>query len=288
MKAYQEILAEILTRGTDRPDRTGTGVRSAFGITKRFNLQDGFPAVTVKRLAHRTALREVLWFLKGTASCDYLDEVGCKVWKEWTDPETNSVGPMYGVNLRAWPSTEGPIDQVAQLVEQLKTNPYSRRHVMTTWNPAVLPDETLSPIENVRRGKAALASCHGVVIQYYVEDVKDTQGHPRTPRLNCSVYIRSSDTILGLPFNIAQYAYLTHMLAHLTEMQVGELIVTLGDANIYNNHMHTLPQLLKAEPYPLPRLVIKRTVKSIDDFKEEDFELVGYEAHDTVKVPVSV
>lgn len=345
MRPYLNIINRILTDGKDRPDRTGTGVRSLFGMQERFDLAKGFPAITTKRLAWKTALRELLWFIQGTDKCDYLDSVKCTVWKEWTDPETNSVGPMYGVNLRHWETPEGrEVDQLNDVLKQLKDNPYSRRHVMTTWNPSVLPDESISPIENVKQGRAALASCHGVAIQFYVEDLtlreylesledinvlrlyqgnpklsdgvdyskadmvrliceryedvetflKDSQGiaisRPLNHRrLSCSVYIRSSDVMLGLPFNIAQYAYLTCMLAKLLDYQRGELVVTLGDTHIYANHLEQAKLQVSRTPEDSPYLLIKDTgQETLEDFKEEDFNLLNYHHQGDIPMTVSV
>ncbi|MDG6778498.1 thymidylate synthase [Thiomicrorhabdus sp. zzn3] len=277
MKQYLELLEHIIEQGTDKGDRTGTGTRSVFGYQMRFNLQDGFPLVTTKKLHLRSIIHELLWFLSGDTNIRYLKENGVRIWDEWATEE-GDLGPLYGKQWVAWQTPQGEtINQIAEVVETLKTNPDSRRMIVSAWNPADLPDESVSPQENVHNGKMALAACHAF-FQFYVAN----------GRVSCQLYQRSADTFLGVPFNIASYALLLHMVAQQTGYEVGDFVWTGGDVHLYNNTMEQAKIQLQREPYPLPKLVIKRKPDSIFDYRFEDFEIVDYEAHPHIKAEVSV
>jgi thymidylate synthase len=291
MKQYLDLLADIMQNGVQKGDRTGTGTLSVFGRQMRFDLAEGFPLVTTKKVNFKAIVAENLWFLSGHTNVGFvLWENGVHIWDKWAT-KNGSIGPMYGKQLRDWATyaeiadyesgniwAECSIDQVSETVDRLKSNPDSRRHVMTTWNPADLPDESLSPQENVKNGKMALAPCHGLVIQFDVSD----------GRLSCSTYQRSADAFLGLPFNIAGYALLTHLFAEQCGYEVGELIYSIGSGHLYLNHLEQAELQLTRTPYPLPQLRIKRKLDSIFDYKVEDFELEGYQYHPAIKAPVSV
>lgn len=290
MYEYQDLLSGILEIGNQKGDRTGTGTTSIFGHQMRFNLAEGFPLVTTREINFKAVVAEIRWFLQGETNVNFLHEDGVHIWDAWADSKGN-LGPMYGKQLRDWPTwTEvtdsesdnqwytGSEDQVVNVLESLTKNPNSRRHVMTTWNPAVLPDESRSPQENVADGKMALAPCHGLVIQFYVANGK----------LSCSMYQRSADVFIGLPYNIAGYAFLTHLFALQCEYEVGELIITTGDTHIYNNHRDQVELQLSREPRPLPQLRIKRKLNSMLDYELADFELVGYDPYPAIKAPVAV
>lgn len=290
MKQYLDLLRDILYNGADKGDRTGTGTRSVFGRQLRFDLSEGFPLVTTKKMFWKGVVVECLWFLHGDTNTKFLEDNGVTFWREW-QTEQGEIGPMYGKQLRKWSqwveNTDSgcvhlwdywEIDQILELVLGLKGDPNSRRHVVTTWNPADLPIEGLKPQTNVKAGRMALAPCHGVVTQFYVANGK----------LSCSTYQRSADTLLGFPVNIASYALLTHMLAQQCGYEIGELIYTTGDTHLYHNHGDQARLQLSREPYPLPKLVIKRKPESIFDYQIEDFELVGYQHHPAIKAPVAV
>lgn len=277
MKQYLNLLSHILEEGIDKGDRTGTGTRSVFGYQMRFNLQNGFPLVTTKKLHIRSIVHELLWFLTGDTNIQYLKDNGVRIWDEWAT-ESGDLGPLYGKQWVAWQKPNGEtINQIAEVIETLKNNPNSRRMIVTAWNPADLPDESISPQANVENGQMALATCHAF-FQFYVANGK----------LSCQLYQRSADTFLGVPFNIASYALLVHMVAQQTGYEVGDFVWTGGDVHLYNNTIEQAKQQLTREPYPLPKLVIKRKPESIFDYKFEDFEIVGYESHPHIKATVSV
>ncbi|RMG99600.1 MAG: thymidylate synthase [Deltaproteobacteria bacterium] len=265
MRAYLDLLAHILEHGEDRPDRTGTGIRGVFGYQMRFDLAQGFPLLTTKKLHIRSIVHELLWFLRGDTNIGYLREHGVSIWDEWAD-ENGDLGPVYGKQWRSWPAPDGTsIDQIARLVEGLKNDPFSRRHVVTAWNPADVPHMALPP-------------CH-CLFQFYVS---------RSGRLSCQLYQRSADVFLGVPFNIASYALLTHMLAHVLDLEPGVFVHTLGDAHLYANHFEQARLQLSRKPRALPRLRIARPVPSIFDFRYEDFVIEGYDPHPHIPAKVAV
>ena len=274
MKQYHDLLKHVLETGNKKGDRTGTGTLSVFGYQMRFDLSEGFPMVTTKKLHLKSIVHELLWFLKGDTNIKYLQENGVRIWNEWAD-EKGDLGPVYGHQWRNWDS-EG-IDQIKEVIETLKTNPNSRRLLVSAWNPSVLPDTSLSFSENVSQGKAALPPCHAF-FQFYVANGK----------LSCQLYQRSADIFLGVPFNIASYALLTLMVAQVCGYQPGEFIHTFGDAHIYSNHLEQIQLQLGREPRPLPKMVLNPLVKDIFDFKFEDFSLVGYDPHPHIKGAVAV
>lgn len=277
MKQYLDLLQHIIDTGYDKGDRTGTGTRSVFGYQMRFDLQQGFPLVTTKKLHLKSIIYELLWFLKGDTNNRYLQENGVRIWDEWAT-ETGDLGPLYGKQWVAWEKPNGEtINQIEEVVHTLKHNPNSRRMIVSAWNPADLPDESLSPQENVKQGRMALATCHAF-FQFYVADGK----------LSCQLYQRSADTFLGVPFNIASYALLTHMIAQQTDLEVGDFIWTGGDVHLYNNTLDQAKLQLTRTPYPLPKLVIKRRPDSIFDYEYEDFDVEGYQHHPHIKAEVSV
>lgn len=277
MQAYLDLLQTLIDQGTVKGDRTGSGTRSIFGYQMRFNLADGFPLVTTKKVHIKSIIHELLWFLRGDTNIAYLKENGVTIWDEWAD-ENGELGPIYGAQWRHWPAgNDETIDQIAQVVRQIKHTPNSRRMLVSAWNVADLPDETVSPQANVANGKMALAACHAL-FQFYVADGK----------LSCQLYQRSCDTFLGLPFNIASYALLTHMIAQQCDLAVGDFIWTGGDVHLYQNHLEQAKLQLSRQPFPLPTLVIKRRPPSIFDYRYDDFEIVGYQAHPAIKAPISV
>jgi len=277
MKQYLELLNHIIENGTDKGDRTGTGTRSVFGYQMRFDLQDGFPLVTTKKLHIRSIVHELLWFLQGDTNIAYLKDNGVRIWDEWATEE-GDLGPLYGKQWVAWEKPNGDtINQVSEVIETLKNNPNSRRMIVSAWNPADLPDESISPQENVKQGRMALATCHAF-FQFYVANGK----------LSCQLYQRSADTFLGVPFNIASYALLVHMIAQQTDLKVGDFVWTGGDVHLYNNTMEQAQTQLQREPFPLPKLLIKRKPNSIFDYQFDDFEIVNYQSHAHIKAKVSV
>lgn len=347
MQQYKHLLKTVLEHGRVRKDRTGVGTISIFGHQERFDLTKSFPAVTVKPLYFKTMVTETLWFLGGTSDVSYLEENNCKIWEPWTDPMSNSVGPMYPVQLRNW---NGHIDQLKNVVDSINHHPFSRRHVISYWNPEVLPDERKSPIENVRAGKAALAACH-TLLQFYVEEMKvdevvdnmlisqinlmttyliatkevptndysvgesagfirahlkkliksDEDGYysllrkydVKTKFISAQLYLRSADIFVGSPFNIAQYALLTHIVGRITNTKPRELVVSFGDAHIYLNQVENVKTMLEREPMPAPTLRINSRLKTLKDFTEnatvDDFELLHYHSHPALpKVKVAV
>ncbi len=277
MQQYLDLLSHIMENGTDKGDRTGTGTRSVFGYQMRFDLQQGFPLLTTKKLHLRSIIHELLWFLSGDTNIRYLKENGVRIWDEWATEE-GDLGPLYGKQWVAWEKPNGEtINQIAEVVDTLKNNPNSRRMIVSAWNPADLPDESISPQENVKQGRMALATCHAF-FQFYVANGK----------LSCQLYQRSADTFLGVPFNIASYALLVHMIAQQTGYNVGDFVWTGGDVHLYNNTMEQAKEQVARKPYPLPKLVIKRKPESIFDYKFEDFEIQDYQSHPHIKATVSV
>ena len=277
MKQYLELMRHVKEKGNQKGDRTGTGTISVFGYQMRFNLAEGFPLVTTKKCHLKSIIHELLWFLKGDTNTKYLTDNGVKIWNEWADDNGN-LGPVYGYQWRNWPAPDGRhIDQISEVIELLKSKPNSRRIIVSAWNAADLPDESVSPQENVEQGRMALAPCHAF-FQFYVADGK----------LSCQLYQRSADIFLGVPFNIASYALLTMMVAQVTGLKVGDFVHTLGDAHLYNNHLEQADEQLAREPFKLPTMKINPDVKSIFDFKFEDFDLVDYEAHPHIKAPISI
>jgi thymidylate synthase len=264
MKNYLELLQDILTNGKHKNDRTGTGTVSVFGRQLRWDLSEGFPLITTKRIHLKSVAHELLWFLSGDTNIAYLKENGVKIWDDWAD-ENGDLGPVYGSQWRTWESPTGEkIDQIKQVIDSIKNNPDSRRHLVSAWNVAEINNMKLPP-------------CH-FAFQFYVAEGK----------LSCMLTMRSVDTFLGLPFNIASYALLTHMIAQQCDLEVGEFIWSGGDVHIYNDHMDQVKEQLTREPYPLPQLHIKRKPESIDDYVYEDFKFIGYKHHPAIKAPVSV
>ncbi len=274
MKQYLDLVKHVLENGTQKGDRTGTGTKSVFGYQMRFDLSEGFPMVTTKKLHLKSIIYELLWFLKGETNIAYLKENGVKIWDEWAN-ENGDLGPVYGHQWRNWNSEE--IDQISEIIESLKTNPNSRRMLVSAWNPSVLPDTTKSFAENVASGKVALPPCHAF-FQFYVSEGK----------LSCQLYQRSADIFLGVPFNIASYALLTMMIAQVCDLKVGEFIHTFGDAHIYNNHFEQVELQLSRDTRPLPKMIINPEIKNIFDFKFEDFTLEGYDPHPGIRGEVAV
>jgi thymidylate synthase len=277
MKAYLDLLDDILSNGVQKGDRTGTGTLSVFGRQYRHNLQDGFPLLTTKKLHFKSIANELIWFLKGDTNTQWLKENGVSIWDEWAD-ENGDLGPLYGKQWTAWPTKDGgSINQIDYVVDCLKNNPDSRRILFHGWNVEYLPDESVSPQENVKQGRMALPPCH-LLYQFYVAN----------NRLSAQLYIRSSDSFLGLPYNTASLALLVHMLAQQCDLDVGEVIVSTGDSHIYSNHMEQVNTQLAREPRALPQLTIKRKPASIYDYTFDDFEITGYDAHPAIKAPVAV
>ncbi len=264
MRNYLDLMNDILETGTSKTDRTGTGTRSVFGRQLRFDLRQGFPLVTTKKLHLRSIIIELLWFLNGDTNIKYLNDHGVSIWDEWAD-ENGDLGPVYGHQWRSWPTPDGTtIDQITNVLHQIKTKPDSRRHIVSAWNPAEVE-------------KMALPPCHAL-FQFYVADSK----------LSCQLYQRSADYFLGVPFNIASYALLTHMVAQQCDLEPGEFIWTGGDVHLYTNHLEQARLQLSREPHALPQLIIKRKPTSIFDYRFEDFEIVNYHAHPGIKAPIAV
>jgi thymidylate synthase len=264
MQPYLQLLSDILEHGTDKSDRTGTGTRSLFGYQMRFDLSKGFPLVTTKKLHLKSIVYELLWFIRGETNVRWLQERGVKIWDEWAD-ENGDLGPVYGSQWRSWPAPDGhKIDQLGQVVHSIRTKPDSRRHIVSAWNPAEVDEMALPP-------------CH-CLFQFYVADGK----------LSCQLYQRSADTFLGVPFNIASYALLTHMVAQVTGLGVGDFVHTFGDVHLYSNHFEQARLQLTREPRPLPRLVMNSEVQRLEDFTFEDFTFQGYDPHPHIKAAVSV
>ena len=264
MKTYLDLLKHVLENGSDRDDRTGTGTRSVFGYQMRYDLGDGFPVLTTKKLHLKSIIHELLWFLKGDTNIAYLKQNGVSIWDEWAD-ENGNLGPVYGAQWRSWPTSDGGhIDQISNLIDGIRKNPSSRRHIVSAWNPALVDDMALPP-------------CH-CLFQFYVADGK----------LSCQLYQRSADIFLGVPFNIASYALLTMMVAQVCDLQPGDFVHTLGDAHLYANHFDQARLQLTRTPRTLPVMAINPDVRDIFSFIYEDFNLVGYEADSTIKAPIAV
>jgi thymidylate synthase len=277
MENYHHLLREILARGHRKSDRTGTGTISRFGHQLRFDLAEGFPAVTTKKLHLRSIIIELLWFLRGETNIAYLRQNGVTIWDEWAT-ESGELGPVYGAQWRNWVTADGRhIDQISGLLRDLRQKPDSRRHIISAWNPGVLPDESISPRENAAAGLQALPPCH-TLFQFYVADGK----------LSCQMYQRSADVFLGLPFNIASYALLTLMIAQVSDLQPGDLVLTLGDAHIYLNHLDQVQTQLARQPYPLPQMHLNPEVRDLFAFRYEDFELRNYQCHPHISAPIAV
>ncbi len=264
MKQYHQLMQHVLDHGTHKEDRTGTGTISVFGYQMRFNLADGFPMLTTKKLHLKSILHELIWFLKGDTNIQYLKENGVSIWNEWADEQGN-LGPVYGSQWRSWPAPDGQsIDQISQVIQQIKNNPDSRRLIVSAWNVGLIPQMALPP-------------CHAF-FQFYVADGK----------LSCQLYQRSADIFLGVPFNIASYALLTHMVAQVCDLQVGEFIHTFGDAHLYTNHLEQAKIQLTRDFRSLPQLKMNPAIKDIFDFKFEDFSIEGYDPHPHIKAAVAV
>jgi len=277
VQAYLELLRDICDNGSDRGDRTGTGTRSVFGRQLRFDLQAGYPLLTTKRVHFKSVVNELIWFLSGDTNTAWLKDNGVSIWDEWSTA-AGDLGPVYGAQWRSWPTRDGgTIDQLAYVLDCLQKRPESRRILFHGWNVEYLPDETLSPQDNVEAGRMALPPCH-LLYQFYVD-----QG-----RLSALLYIRSSDTFLGLPFNIASVALLTHMLAQQSDLAVGEVVISLGDAHIYSNHQEQVATQLARTPGLLPKLEIRRRPPSLFEYTFDDFELIGYEPQALIRAPVAV
>lgn len=275
MKQYLDLLQHILDNGFQKGDRTGTGTISVFGHQMRFHLEEGFPLLTTKKVHLRSIIHELLWLINGDTNIKYLHDNKVSIWDEWAD-SNGDLGPIYGAQWRNW-NNEG-IDQIADVINSLKNNPNSRRHIVTAWNPSVLPDESSKDFAaNVANGKAALPPCHAF-FQFYVADNK----------LSCQLYQRSADVFLGVPFNIASYSLLTMMIAQVCGLGLGDFVHTFGDVHIYNNHIEQVKLQLSREPRELPTMRINPDVKSIFDFKYEDFKLENYNPHDAIKAEVSI
>jgi len=277
VKPYLDLLRHVLDHGVEKSDRTGTGTKSVFGYQMRFDLSAGFPLVTTKKVHLKSIIHELLWFLKGDTNIGYLTEHGVSIWNEWATAE-GDLGPVYGYQWRSWPAPNGAhIDQISELLAQIRARPDSRRLIVSAWNVADLPDESVSPQENVRNGKMALAPCH-TFFQFYVAN----------GRLSCQLYQRSADIFLGVPFNIASYALLTMMVAQVCDLKPGEFIHTFGDAHIYLNHMQQVTTQLSRNPFPLPQMKLNPDIKNIFGFTYDDFELTGYECHPGIKAPIAI
>jgi len=276
MQQYLDFMRDVHENGTIKGDRTGTGTRSVFGRQLRFDLSQGFPLVTTKKVHLKSIIHELLWFLAGETKTTYLKENGVKIWDEWA--KDGDLGPVYGYQWRNWPTPDGnTIDQISELIAQIKDKPNSRRLIVSAWNVADLPDESISPQANVEQGKMALAPCHAF-FQFYVADGK----------LSCQLYQRSADIFLGVPFNIASYALLTMMIAQVCDLEVGDFVHTFGDAHLYSNHAEQVETQLARTPHPLPTMTLNPNIKNIFDFKYEDFTLEGYQCHDAIRAPIAV
>lgn len=279
MKQYLDLLREVIDHGVDRGDRTGVGTRSVFGRQLRFDLTEGFPLLTTKRVHMRSVVQELLWFLRGECNNHWLNERGVTIWDEWALPD-GDLGPIYGKQWRSWACPDGStIDQISEVIDMIRQRPTSRRLLVTAWNPADLPDESISPQDNVRRGRAALPPCH-TLFQFYVAG----------GRLSCQLYQRSADLFLGVPFNIASYALLTHLVADQTGLEAGEFIHTFGDCHLYLNHLtdDIVFAQLERSCRALPRLHLGRRPGSVFEYEYEDIVVEGYDPHPPIKAPIAV
>ena len=277
MKQYLSLLQDVMQNGVEKGDRTGTGTRSVFGRQLRYDLAKGFPLLTSKKLHIRSILHELLWFLSGETNIKYLQDNGVSIWNAWAT-ESGELGPVYGAQWRRWQGADDQVfDQISTLVDGLKNNPDSRRHIISGWNVALLPDETKKPWENAEAGLMALPPCH-LLYQFYVAEGK----------LSASLYIRSNDLFLGNPYNTASLAFLTHMLAQQCNLEAGDIIISIGDAHIYSNHFEQVNEQLTRKPGSLPQLIIKRKPASIFDYQFDDFEIVNYEPQAHISAPIAV
>ena len=279
MKAYLDLMRDVVDNGVDRGDRTGVGTRSVFGRQIRFDLAAGFPLVTTKKVHLRSIIYELLWFLNGSTDNRWLQERNVSIWNEWA-LEDGELGPIYGKQWRSWQCPDGRVvDQISDVIAQIRSKPNSRRLIVSAWNPADLPDETVGPQANAEAGRMALAPCH-CLFQFYVSEGK----------LSCQLYQRSADLFLGVPFNIASYSLLTHMIAQQCDLEVGEFVHTFGDCHLYHNHLtdEIVYEQLRREPRALPQLVIRRKPDSIFDYELEDFEFAGYDPHPVIKAPIAI
>jgi len=277
MKQYLDLMRHVLAEGHRKTDRTGTGTLSVFGYQMRFDLSQGFPLVTTKKCHLKSIIHELLWFLKGDTNIGYLKANGVSIWDEWAT-ENGDLGPVYGAQWRSWQTPDGQIiDQISQLIADIKRTPDSRRLIVSGWNPAVLPDTRMSPKDNAAAGRQALPPCH-TLFQFYVIDGK----------LSCQLYQRSADVFLGVPFNIASYALLTMMVAQVCELELGDFVHTFGDAHLYLNHLEQVQLQLSREPHPLPTMKINPLVKDIFGFEFADFELQNYQSHPAIKAPIAI
>jgi thymidylate synthase len=279
MKQYLDLIQDVIDNGIDKSDRTGVGTRSVFGRQLRFDLAAGFPLVTTKKIHLKSIIYELIWFLNGSTDNQWLKDRGVSIWDDWALPN-GDLGPIYGKQWRSWECPDGStIDQIAELLRMIKAKPDSRRLIVTGWNPADLPDESIGPHENAQQGRAALPPCH-TLFQFYVANNK----------LSCQLYQRSADLFLGVPFNIASYSLLTHMVAQQSGLEVGEFVHTFGDCHLYSNHLvdDIAFAQLQREPRPLPKLVIKRQPDSIFDYAYEDFNFEGYDPYPSIKAPIAV
>lgn len=279
MKQYLELMQDVIDNGVDKSDRTGVGTRSVFGRQLRFDLRRGFPLLTTKKVHLRSVIYELIWFLQGSCDNNWLRERGVSIWDEWA-LENGDLGPIYGKQWRSWACPDGStVDQISELIRMIRSKPDSRRLIVSGWNPADLPDESLSPQDNVRRGKAALPPCH-TLFQFYVAE----------GRLSCQLYQRSADLFLGVPFNIASYALLTHMVAHQCDLEVGDFVHTFGDCHLYLNHLtdDIVYEQLRRRPGELPTLKILRRPDSIFDYDFEDFVFENYHPQAAIKAPIAI
>ncbi len=277
MKQYLDLMRHVRDNGIQKSDRTGTGTISVFGYQMRFDLAEGFPLVTTKKCHLKSIIYELLWFLNGDSNTRYLNDNGVTIWDEWAT-ETGELGPIYGVQWRSWEKNDGgTVDQIARVIEQIKNTPHSRRLIVSAWNPALLPDETIAPQENVKNGRMALPPCH-TLFQFYVLDGK----------LSCQLYQRSADVFLGVPFNIASYALLTMMIAQVTGLALGDFVHSFGDAHLYLNHLDQVEEQLARTPYPSPTMQINPEVNDIFGFSYDDFTLLNYQSHPRISAPISV
>ena len=277
MKQYLSLLQDVMQNGVEKGDRTGTGTRSVFGRQLRYDLAEGFPLLTSKKLHIKSILHELLWFLSGETNIKYLQDNGVSIWNAWATG-SGELGPVYGAQWRRWQGAdEQAFDQISALVDGLKNNPDSRRHIISGWNVALLPDETKRPWENAEAGLMALPPCH-LLYQFYVAEGK----------LSASLYIRSNDLFLGNPYNTASLAFLTHMLAQQCDLEVGDIVISIGDAHIYSNHFEQVNEQLARSPGSIPQLIIKRKPASIFDYQFDDFEIVNYEPQAHISAPIAI
>ncbi len=277
MRVYLDLLDQLLKEGQPKGDRTGTGTLSRFGHQMRFDLTEGFPLVTTKKIHVKSVIHELLWFIRGETNTRYLRDHGVSIWDEWATP-SGDLGPIYGAQWRAWPAPDGRvIDQLTDVIEAIRARPNSRRLLVSAWNPALVPNEAISPQANVEQGLMALAPCH-TLFQFYVAN----------EQLSCQLYQRSADVFLGVPFNIASYALLTHLVADQCGLGVGDFIWTGGDVHLYQNHVEQAREQLTRSPRPLPTLLIQRTPANITEYEEGDIVIEGYDPHPHIKAPVAV